>query len=89
MSNLHVVLYDIHEYFILNPNFLRASIEDSEQLDLDVRINKALRLHFKDIKEEEYHNTLIPALNRIGHDLRFAYGDGHTLIIYKKEEQVS
>ena len=93
MSNLNIVLYDIHEYFILNPNLLRASIEDAENLEmLSGKIsmtNKALKLHFRDVNDEEYHNTLIPVLNSNGHNIHFHYGDDDTLYIYKKEEQAS
>ncbi|MGG4490194.1 hypothetical protein [Metabacillus idriensis] len=93
MSNLNIVLYDIHEYFILNPNLLRASIEDYQQFAAQsehvFNTDQALRLHFKDVNEEEYHSTLIPVLNNNGHNIHFHYGDDNTLYIYKKEEQVS
>ncbi|MCM3595433.1 hypothetical protein M4D55_06460 [Metabacillus idriensis] len=93
MSNLNTVLYDIHEYFILNPNLLRAYIEDtqsSENVSGNFSItNKALKLHFRDVHEEEYHSTLIPVLNGNGHNIQFHYGEDHTLYIYKKEEQAS
>ncbi|KEZ48783.1 hypothetical protein [Metabacillus indicus] len=86
MSNLDHILYDVHEYFILNKNFLRACFEDLSLTDSECA--EALRLYFNDIKEEEYHNTLIPTLNRVGHDIHFAYGEDQSMYIYKKSNQV-
>ncbi|MFJ8260059.1 hypothetical protein ACIQ4Z_23160 [Peribacillus asahii] len=85
MGKMNVLLYEVHEYFENDSNFIKAQIEESigtVVLTGEIRgKGTGIKIYVKDLNKEKYHHTLIPSLRNKGYDVEFLYTE-HELFLF-------